>query len=439
MIGDDEEPLPLVSTEPKGKLGPQPWATSAKTKALIAALTAGGAAVRFVGGCVRDALAHLPVTDIDIATPDRPERVMELLAAAGIRAIPTGIDHGTVTALIGRAKYEITTLRRDVETDGRRARVRFTDDWIEDARRRDFTINALSCNPEGDIYDPFGGLEDLGHGRILFVGRAKERIEEDLLRMLRYFRFYGSHGRPPPDIEALNACRDLAPRLVELSGERVRDEFFKILLGKTPAEIVGLMRGERLLEGMLPGIRSDNLGRLRLVAWLETNAAKLPAVEPDPLRRLAALLTTDAAGAGRVADRLRLSNAERERLIRMMAPPAAISIALDERAQRLALHALGDVAVRDLALLAWAAELTIAPRQPSAKATAWQALLTRAATWTRPVLPITGHDVQALGIPPGPKVGILLADVEAWWKDGDFRADRTECLRQLQTLVRGAP
>lgn len=434
MIDDDEVPLPLVSTEPKGKLGPQPWATSAETKAVIAALTAAGADVRFVGGCVRDALAHRPVIDIDIATPDRPERVLELLAAAGIRSIPTGIEHGTVTALIRGTKYEITTLRRDVETDGRRARVAFTSDWIEDAKRRDFTINAMSCSPEGDIYDPFGGLEDLGHGRILFVGRAKDRIEEDLLRMLRYFRFYGSHGRPPPDIEALNACRDLAPRLSELSGERVQSEFFKILLDKTPAEIVGLMRGERILDGMLPGIRADNLGRLRLVSWLETNAAKLPGVEADPLRRLAALLTTDAAGAKQVADRLRLSNVHRDRLVRMMAPPTAISIKLDEHAQRLILYELGDVTVRDLAILAWAGELAIAPRQPTAKATAWQALVTRASTWSRPTLPLTGHDVQALGIAPGPEIGTLLTAVEAWWKEGDFRAGREECLERLRVV-----
>lgn len=425
-----------VAGEPIGKLPPQDWIGAPETKALVAAFAAAGAALRFVGGCVRDSLAHRPVTDIDIATPERPERVMEILARAAIRTIPTGLGHGTVTAFIGARKFEITSLRADVETDGRHATVRFIDDWIEDAKRRDFTINALSCSPEGDVYDPFGGIEDLGHGRIVFVGRARDRIDEDVLRLLRYFRFYATYGRPPPDIEALNACRELAPRLADLSGERVREELFRILLGHMPAEIVALMRGERVLDFLFPGVRCDNLGRLRLVAWLESNAMKVGSVGPDPLRRLAALLATDAAGGETVADRLKLSNAGRKRLIAMTAPPAAVGIGKDEKAQHRWVFELGGETVRDLALLAWAGELAIAPRQPKAKADAWKNLLLLTEAWAPPRLPVDGDDVRGLGIPPGPEVGRLLRTVENWWKQGDFRAGREECLEKLKEIAR---
>jgi poly(A) polymerase len=424
-----------ASTEPIGKLPPQEWLDAPETKAVVAALTAGGVEVRFVGGCVRDALARKPVVDIDIGTPARPEQVMDLLKKAGIRAIPTGIDHGTVTALSGERKYEITTLRVDVETDGRHARVRYTDDWYEDAKRRDFTINALSCTPNGDVFDFFNGLDALGHGRILFVGRAKDRIEEDLLRLLRYFRFFGTHGRPPPDIEALNACRDLAPRLGELSGERVRDELFKILLCPIPADILNLMRGERVIECLFPGVAAENIGRVRLVAWLESNAMKQASVRPDPVRRLAALLTTDQKGAESVAERLKLSNAERERVVKMAAPPEKISLWLDAAAQRRKIYELGAETVRDLALLSWANELAIAPRQPQAKANAWKAMLAQTEEWTAPALPVSGEDVMALGIASGPEVGKLLKAVEAWWIEGDFQTDRQKALAKLRELA----
>ena len=424
-----------IANEPIGKLPPQDWMEAPETKALLAAFAAAGATLRFVGGCVRDSLARRPVIDIDIATPERPERVMEILDRASIRTIPTGLSHGTVTALVDARKFEITSLRVDVETDGRHATVRFTDDWIEDAKRRDFTINALSCSPERDIYDPFGGMEDLGHGRILFVGRARDRIDEDVLRLFRYFRFFASYGRPPPDIEALNACREMAPRVVELSGERVREEFFRILLGQNPAEIVGLMRGERVLDFLFPGVRSDNLGRLRLVAWLESNAMKVASIGPDPLRRLAALLVADAAAGEAVADRLKLSNTERERLIAMAAPAAAVTVGENEKTQRRWIFELGGETVRDLALLAWAGELAIAPRQQKAKADAWRDLLLLTEDWVPPRLPVGGDDVQGLGISSGPEVGRLLRTVEIWWKDGDFRAGREECLGKLREIV----
>src|SRR5512144_1340575 len=185
--------------QPVGKIHPQPWMTAPETRAVLEALTRDGAEVRFIGGCVRDAVLKRPVRDIDLALPRPPDYVMKVLRERSIKVVPTGVDHGTVTAVVGPMHFEITSLRMDVETYGRRARVAFTDDWVADAARRDFTFNALSCTPDGDIYDYFDGLEDLGHGRVRFVGNPSERIAEDVLRLLRYFRFYAHYGRPPPD------------------------------------------------------------------------------------------------------------------------------------------------------------------------------------------------------------------------------------------------
>ena len=221
---------------------PQPWMTAPQTRLVLDALGREGTEVRFIGGCVRDAVLKRPVRDIDLALPLSPQRVMTLLRRANIKAIPTGIDHGTVTAVVDAMQFEITTLRMDVENYGRRAKVAFIDDWSADAARRDFTFNALSCTPDGDIYDYFGGLEDLGHGRVRFVGSARERIAEDVLRLLRFFRFYAYYGRPPPDEEALSACREWAERVQTLSGERVRVELFRTLMATDPADVFQLMR-----------------------------------------------------------------------------------------------------------------------------------------------------------------------------------------------------
>jgi len=418
---------------PTGKLSPQPWMSAPETKAVIKALTAGGVQVRFVGGCVRDALAHRPVKDVDLATPDKPDAVMRLLAQAGITAIPTGIAHGSVTAMVGEQRFEITTLRRDVETDGRHARVAYTDDWAADADRRDFTINALSATPDGDVYDLNDGISDLAHGRIRFVGIAKQRIAEDVLRLLRYFRFFGSYGRPPADLDAIAACRSEAPKLASLSGERVRDELLKILMVPNPADLAVTMRGLGVFTYILP--EAGDVGRLRMLTWLETRAIKIDSVAPEPLRRLAALLGTDAAGAEVAARRLKLSNRDTLRLVGLVAPPADVGPAMDDAALRRALHRLGPATVRDLALLAWAGELAITPRIPTAKTQKWIAILEACDTWTGAVFPLSGDDVKALGISEGPAVGELLAAVEAWWEDGDYRASRDDCLAKLKSLA----
>ena len=223
-----------------------------ETQAVLAALGADGTELRFVGGCVRDAVAGRPVKDVDLATPDPPERVTALLERAGIKAVPTGLEHGTVTAVSGGRPFEVTTLRVDVETYGRRARVAYTDDWQADAARRDLTINALSCAPDGTLYDPFGGLGDLRGGRVRFIGDPRQRIREDYLRLLRFFRFHAHYGKGGPDPEGLAAATELAAEATDLSGERVRDELLKLLAADDPLPVLELMHAHGVLRSFLP-------------------------------------------------------------------------------------------------------------------------------------------------------------------------------------------
>lgn len=414
-----------------GALQPQSWMTALATRRTIEALTAKGAEVRFVGGCVRDAILGRAVKDIDIATHDSPEIVMALLAAAGIEAIPTGVAHGTVTAVIGKNHFEITTLREDVESFGRHAKVAFTDDWAADAARRDLTINALFCAPDGTLYDPFGGLEDLRIGRIRFVGDPRTRIREDVLRLLRFFRFYAHYGKPPMDEDARAACRDLAPLLPTLSGERVAAETFKLLAAPEPASIVALMIEDGIVKHFLP--EADGVEALRALVTLEGLGAGA-----DALRRLAALIdpAQGAEGGGAVADRLRLSNLERVRLVAFVAPPATIDIEMTAHERRRLLYHLGAERFRDLTLLAWARQ--IAGHGPSSRAAveAWREHIAAAESWQPVTLPVKGRDALAFGVPHGPEVGRLMAALEAWWIKEDFKPDRAACLKKLEALAR---
>ena len=424
----------IPNVEATGKLAPQDWLAAPQTQAVVAALSAGGTEVRFVGGCVRDAILNRPISDIDIATPDSPQRVIELLEAAGLEAIPTGIDHGTITAVVEGVAFEVTTLRVDVATDGRRAEVAFTDDWIADARRRDFTINTFSATLDGDVFDPFDSFGDLGHGRIRFVGNPTTRIEEDVLRILRFFRFYAHYGRPPLSAEALAACRRHAALLPNLSGERVRGELLRILAAPDPANILLLMRGFGVLQQILPevGEHARHIGRLRLLQWLDTTALRLDSLHPDPLRRLAAVLDTDSTGAAAAADRLRLSRADSDRLAALVAPECDIVAGMDENARRRALYRLGANRLRDLALIAWANERAVNPRPTAARTEAWTAILEAAENWMPIEFPLKGRDAIALGMTPGPAMGKALANVETWWEDRGCRAGHSACLERLK-------
>lgn len=420
---------------PVGQLGPQPWREWPETLAVVAALTADGQEVRFIGGCVRDALLNLTPHDIDLATPDPPEVVMALLQRAGIKVVPTGLQHGTVTAVIPPRQFEITTLRRDVSTDGRFAEVEWTADWMEDAARRDFTINALSARPsDGAVYDYYGGLDHLAHGRVVFIGRAVDRVNEDYLRILRFFRFYSRFGRPPPDPDALGACMALAPNLEKLSAERIRDELLKILMADDAAEIVQLMRGNRVLETILP--EAQDIGRLRQVIFLETRGLAIPGLEPDPLRRLAAVIASPEKVAA-ITWRLRLSNAETNRLLDMVQavgrlPPLPATTA---EARRALLHRLGPETARDAVLLAWAAERSIDPRLDASGTKARIDFLEEIAAWHSPAFPLKGRDLLDLGLTPGREMGLLLNDLEEWWAErgcqDDFDAVLNEARRRL--------
>ena len=272
----------MAKTGAAERIAPQPWMTEAATASVLGAL---GGTARFVGGCVRDALLGRAIVDIDIATPLLPEEVMRRLEAAGIKAVPTGLDHGTVTAVAPPRRFEVTTLRRDVETDGRHARVAFTDDWAADASRRDFTMNALFLDAEGRVFDPMGGLPDLHAGRVRFVGDPATRIREDVLRILRFYRFQAHYGRGEADPPARADCRALAPLLPSLSGERVAAELLKLLAAPDPMPTLRLMAADGVLAMLLPEAR--RLARLAALIPLEGIG--------DPLRRLAALLDDGAA------------------------------------------------------------------------------------------------------------------------------------------------
>lgn len=353
---------------------------------------------RIAGGAVRDTLAQRPVADIDLATPMTPDAVTAALVQAGLRVVPTGLAHGTVTAIRDGRGFEITTLRRDVETDGRHAVVAFTADWRLDASRRDFTINAMSMARDGSVFDYFGGVADLAAGRVRFVGDPATRIAEDYLRILRFFRFYGRYGVVPPDPDTVKALRGGIPGLARLSVERVWSELRLILAADTAANTVALM--DRI--GVWPAVMPEAAGTDRL--------SGLP---NDGILRLAAMITGDADA---LAARLKLSNEDRERLSRLLAAPLPDPAADDAALRRvLADHAPADVIGR--------VRLAGDP--------AGGALRRRLEAMTQPVFPLEGRDVVALGVPPGPRVGILLQQVRQWWLDGGCAADRSECREEL--------
>lgn len=395
-------------------LGNPAWLQRAETQRVLTALTARGREVRFIGGCVRDTLIGRDVTDIDIATPDTPEAVIDLLEAASIKAVPTGIKHGTITAVAGERHFEITTLRVDVRSHGRHADVAFTDDWQADAARRDFTMNALAATPNGTVVDYFDGFRDLRAGHVRFVGDAMQRIEEDHLRALRFFRFYAWYGKGAPDGDGLKACAALAHTIPKLSGERIRNEMLRLLAAPDPAPTLALMAQAKVLEFVMPEARDRTL--------LEALAA-IDAGEIDRLRRLAALLRPSNSDGAALAKRWHLSSKEARRLEQIARPVVEVSASLDRAGQRRALYAVGADLFRDLVWLAWAA---------SSDAEAFKAMLHHAEVWRCPRFPARGADVKALGMPDGPEVGRLLKAVETWWIEQDFQPKRNEVLEELR-------
>ncbi len=354
---------------------------------------------RVVGGAVRDAIAGRAVADIDLATPLPPQDVLASLAAAGLRAVPTGIEHGTVTALAYGRPFEVTTLRRDVATDGRHATVAFTDDWTADAARRDFTFNAMSMQRDGALHDPFDGRGDLAAGRVRFVGDPRTRIAEDRLRVLRFFRFQARYGRVPPAPGLLAALAEAAPALSLLSAERVWSELKRILAAPDPQPALALMRDTGALSAALP----ESLGLTRL---------PLVSDAPDPLLRLAALIE-GAGEVDRLAARLRLSGAERDRLVALLGPAPP-----EDATEAELTRALADTpaAVLD-------ARIRLAGGTPTLRA--------RLAALDTPMFPLQGRDLVAAGMPAGPAVGDMLRALRASWLAGGCVADRAALLAEL--------
>lgn len=389
---------------------PQPWMTEGPAAQVMRALTADGDQARFVGGCVRDALIGRPIRDIDIATPLSPQRVTELLKKAGLKAVPTGIEHGTITAVADKTGVEVTTLRLDVETDGRRAKVAFTDDWQADAARRDLTINALSADAGGKVHDYFGGLDDLAARRVRFVGDPRQRITEDFLRLLRFFRFHADYANGAFDAAAVAAAKELAPNLTSLSGERLRQETLRLLTARRGPVVWAEMLSLGIVEHYLPWATS--LDRLRAVVDLEQRHR----IAPDPVRRLAALTMT---GCGReVAERLRLSRAEADRIIELDAARDPFDASTPQAIRR-QIYAFGNDGARDRLMLDWP------DRIDAASGAAALAIID---AWPRPRLPLKGADIVKLGVSEGPRVGEVLAKVESWWIEQDFGPDRSACL-----------
>ena len=376
---------------------------------------------RAVGGCVRNAVMGLTVDEIDAATPEVPDAVMQRLAHAGVRAMPTGLDHGTVTALIGQRTFEITSLRRDTACDGRHAAVEFTSDWEEDARRRDFTFNALSMRPDGTLFDYFGGVADAQAGRVRFVGNPADRIQEDYLRILRLFRFFAWYGRANLDPAALAACRSYADGLTRLSAERVQAEIVKTLAAPAPAPVLALMKEVGVLRIVLP--ESGDLRRLAALTRIESAIA----APTDWRRRLAACI--GEADADAVAQRLKFSTADRLRLVRLTAAEPLIDAATPRPLVRAAHYRLGPDIVYDRVLLGWAHARVLAAASDDAH---WRTQLELVTAWQPQALPVSGVDVLALGIPQGPRVGEILAAVEEWWMARDFAPSRGETLAELK-------
>jgi len=378
------------------------WLATPGGARLVAALDIARGATKLVGGAVRDPLLGAAASDIDFATRFTPAETIARLEADGIKAVPTGIAHGTVTAVADGLVAEVTTLRRDVATDGRRATVAFTGDWRADAARRDFTINALYADPlTGRIDDFFGGLDDLAAGRVRFIGVPEARIAEDHLRILRFFRFHARFGRGDADAAGLDACVARANDLMALSRERVRDEVLKLLGLPDPVATVAVMVGQGIFAPVLPEIASERVPLLAAVCEAEA----VGGFAPHPLRRLAALLPADAAVLDRVATRLRLSNAERKRLVLT----AARGVPIAEVAYRDGIDSAVDRALLsgDSALRAFVGD------------------------WTQPRFPLSGRDVLARGVAPGPAVSRLLGEAERAWIAAGFPADADAILDRL--------
>jgi poly(A) polymerase len=401
-----------------------PWLACEETRAVLAALQHEGQPARIVGGAVRNALLGRPVKDIDIATPVLPDDIVRLAQGAGLKAVPTGLAHGTVTVVVNQTPFEVTTLRRDVETDGRHATVAFTGDWVEDARRRDFTINALYCDGDGHIHDPLGGLADIAVPRVRFIDDPRDRIREDYLRILRFFRFTAEYTSGEPDAAGLAACTELKSGLDHISAERIRSELLRLMTAPAAVRTLTAM----IASGILPQILGSepDLAAFARAADIEDALGRVP----DAVLRLAALAVDRPGDATRLKDRLRLSGLEFDRLSQMAMPERGYDPGTAEREAKAALYRHGADVFRDGLLLAWARSGD--PPNHIGR----RERLRLIARWPVPELPVRGQDILALGVPSGPLVGVIMSQYEDWWIGEQFPADPERLARELARLVK---
>jgi poly(A) polymerase len=394
-------------TTPAARLTDAAWLRDGPLPRLLAALDRDGEEARVVGGAVRNTLMGEPVGEVDIATTALPQEVTRRVSATGFRVVPTGIEHGTVMAVIDGRSFEVTTLRQDIETFGRHAKVAFGRDWKADAERRDFTMNALSATADGTVYDYVGGLADLRERRVRFIGDASKRIAEDYLRILRFFRFHAAYGHGAPDPEGLSACIAGRAGLDQLSRERVRMELLKLLVAPHAVPTMAVMTEVGLLVSVLGGV--PDLASFSSMAKVEAAMG----LKPDPARRLGALAVRVAEDAVRMWQRLRLTNAEHDRLAYMANAWWHVSPGSDQVARAL-LYRLGPERFVDRVLLAWT-------RSPAAATdSAWHSLATLPERWTAPAFPLKAADFVKRGVEKGPALGAALRAAEAAWIAADF-------------------
>jgi poly(A) polymerase len=385
--------------------------TTPQLERLLDAIPRAEETMRFVGGCVRDGLLGKPVQDVDLATSYQPQEIITFLKQANIKFVPTGLAHGTVLAVVDGIPYEITTLRKDIETYGRHAKVEFTDDWIEDAKRRDFTFNSIYLTPHGDLHDPWHGYEDLQAGRVRFIGNARERIKEDYLRILRYFRFYARFSQQKPDTETVSALKELASGLKRISGERIHNEFFRLLSYPELQDTLQLMVDTGVLE--------ESLGLTHVSKQFDQLIEREHKLElaPGIMRRFLSLFLDEPQHLKKSEQRLKLTNKEKKHLNTLLK-----IVTQDGVSDNWILYHYGADLFQDIILLV-----------PPKTISELRQKLSAAEKWQPQKLPVTGHDLIELGIQHGPQRGSALKQLEEWWIAKNFKPDKAQCLDFLKS------
>jgi poly(A) polymerase len=399
-----------------------PWLRSGPTARVLALLNANGEEARVVGGAVRNALLRRPIGDIDLATTALPQEVMRRAKTAGIKSVPTGVEHGTVTLVVDKQPFEVTTLREDTETYGRKAKVAFGRDWARDAERRDFTINGLSVDAKGVVHDHVGGLDDIAARRVRFIGDPSQRIAEDYLRILRFFRMHAAYGAGDPDRAGYLACIAGRAGLAQLSAERVRMEMLKLVVADGAVAAITAMADGGLLQMILGGVGYTGPFAVMIAAERELG------LEPSAVRRLGALALAITEDARRVAAKLRLTNAEAKAL-EMMADRWWQFAGIDEATARRALYRLGEATYLDRLMMAWAR------MSDGRDITHWRELARLPRRWQAPKFPLKAADFIARGIAEGPALGHVLAQAEQAWIAAEFPLDRAALAALADDIV----